>query len=97
MGDNYFSGHLLRYLPRNRFHDGTRKADAAIEVSKYTGMALGTVIAIGSLGSLVAPPLGNSLAATNAGLPFIFWAGMSAVPLFGLPFIKETGRKRNKN
>jgi MFS family permease len=60
-----------------------------------SGMALGMVFTLAPLGSIIAPPLGNSLASINPGLPFYFWAGISAISVFLLLFVKETGwRKR---
>ncbi len=63
---------------------------------RYSGTALGLVFAISQLGAFISPPLGNSLASINSGLPFIFWAGLSIAPLFTLAFTKETGRGRIK-
>jgi cyanate permease len=63
--------------------------------SANSGMALGMVFTIAPLGSFIAPPLGNSLADINPGLPFYFWSGISAVSVVILMFMKETGwRKR---
>jgi len=56
-----------------------------------SGMALGMVFTIAPLGSIIAPPLGNSLASINPGLPFFFWSGISAVAVAVLAFMKETG------
>lgn len=47
----------------------------------YAGTATGFVLVFSSIGNLVAPPLGNSLAAGSPGAPFLFWAGMAG---FGL-------------
>lgn len=63
---------------------------------RYSGMALGLVMTLSGLGGFVSPPLGNSLANINAGLPFIFWASLSAVSLVSLAFTKETGLRRMK-
>jgi NNP family nitrate/nitrite transporter-like MFS transporter len=55
----------------------------------YGGTAIGLMTAIGMLGAFFAPPLGNSLADINPGLPFIFWAGLSALGFPLLFFVKE--------
>ncbi len=60
----------------------------------YAGTALGLAMTLSRLGSFISPPLGNSLAGINPGLPFIFWAALAAIALFGFRFVKETGRKQ---
>jgi MFS family permease len=63
--------------------------------SRYSGTALGMIFTIGHIGSVSSPPIGNSFATINPGLPFTFWAVLSAISLFTLSMIKETGwRKR---
>jgi MFS family permease len=62
----------------------------------YSGTALGIVFTISQIGSVVSPPLGNSLAGINPGLPFIFWAGLSVIALFTLAFTRETKLERKK-
>jgi cyanate permease len=57
--------------------------------SRYAGTAVGFVLVFSSIGNLFAPALGNSLVHTDAGLPFLFWAGMCLVGLYGLLVIKE--------
>jgi MFS family permease len=63
---------------------------------EYSGMALGMVFTIAQIGSVVSPPVGNSLADINPGLPFIFWAGLSIIAVFTLALSKETGPGRKK-
>ena len=60
----------------------------------YGGTAMGLVSTIGMLGGFLAPPLGNSLADISPGMPFLFWAAMSAasLPLFIL--LRRTGKVR---
>ena len=53
------------------------------------GTAVGIVLSISQLGTVISPPLGNSFAGLNPGLPFIFWAAFSAAALFTLVPIKE--------
>jgi MFS family permease len=55
----------------------------------YAGTATGFVMVFSGLGSLLAPPLGNSLATTAPGLPFLFWALMTGAGLLGLYNAKE--------
>lgn len=50
----------------------------------YTGTAMGLVMIFSGLGSLFAPPLGNSLASYGAGYPFLFWAALTLVGYVGL-------------
>jgi MFS family permease len=53
------------------------------------GTAIGLVLVFGSLGNLLAPSLGNSLAVLGAGLPFIFWVGLTLAGSVGLVLAKE--------
>ena len=53
-------------------------------------LAIGLVMILSGLGNLVAPPLGNSLARIDLGLPFAFWAGLSLLGFLGLYFTTET-------
>jgi len=62
----------------------------------YSGTALGILFTIVHIGSVASPPLGNSLAGINLGLPFIFWASLSIVALATLSLTKETGWRRTK-
>lgn len=59
----------------------------------HSGTALGMIFTIAMLGGVVSPPLGNSLAGINAGLPFVFWASLSAVAALTLSFVEDTGRR----
>ncbi|MCK4274205.1 MAG: hypothetical protein KAW90_04885 [Dehalococcoidales bacterium] len=40
---------------------------------------------------------GNSLIAIYEGLPFVFWAGLSAVALVVFLFVTETGRGKRRS
>ena len=53
------------------------------------GVATGVILTISQVGSVIAPPLGNSFASLHPGLPFIFWAALSAAALFTIAPIKE--------
>jgi MFS family permease len=52
------------------------------------GAAFGMTLTISQVGGVIAPPLGNSFASLHPGLPFIFWATISALALFTLAPIK---------
>jgi predicted MFS family arabinose efflux permease len=52
------------------------------------GTAFGIIITIAQIGSILSPPLGNSLASLNMGIPFYFWAALSAASLFTLAPLK---------
>ena len=63
--------------------------------TRYSGTALGMIFTIGHIGSVSSPPIGNSFESIHPGLPFTFWAVLSAIGLFTLSMVKETGwRKR---
>jgi MFS family permease len=59
---------------------------------KDYGMALGFTFAISQVGMMIAPPVGNSLASLNPGLPFIFWAALSGAALLTLAFMRERSK-----
>ncbi len=58
----------------------------------YAGTAIGLVMVFSRLGSLISPPLGNSLADTNLAYPFVFWAALAFLGVFGFYFVAE-GRR----
>lgn len=60
----------------------------------YAGTALGLAMTLSRVGGIISPPVGNSLAGIKPGLPFIFWAALAAVALFGFHFLKDTGRRQ---
>ncbi len=62
--------------------------------SRYSGTALGMIFTIGHIGSVSSPPIGNSFSSINPGLPFTFWAILSAIGLFTLSMVKETGWRK---
>ena len=57
----------------------------------YAGTGIGLVMIFSGLGSMISPPIGNSLAYIHPGVPFIFWAGLGIVGFISLFFIKEEG------
>lgn len=63
----------------------------------YAGAAMGLVQTVSNVGSLIAPPLGNSLAANPASpYPFFLWAAFGLLALVAFSFVKETGWKRRE-
>jgi predicted MFS family arabinose efflux permease len=55
----------------------------------YAGTATGITMTINSLGNVLAPPLGNSLAVFWPGAPFAFWAAAAVFGLVCLSFVKS--------
>jgi len=55
----------------------------------YAGTALGLALTLYRIGALIAPPLGNSLAAYGPRSPFLLWAGMALVGLAMLSFLRR--------
>jgi len=47
----------------------------------YAGTALGLILTLSRVGGLIAPPLGNSLAAFGPRAPFVLWAAMALIGL----------------
>lgn len=59
---------------------------------EHSGTALGLIQNIAHIGPVIAPPLGNSLASINAGLPFVVWSAFALVSLFSFSFIRKKPR-----
>jgi len=57
----------------------------------YAGSAAGLTMAIAGLGNVLAPPLGNSLAALRPGAPFAFWFGLAVLGMLCLSQVKQAG------
>jgi len=55
----------------------------------YAGTATGLVWTLGAFGSFIAPPLGNSFASIDPGLPFMFWGAILIIPLCLFLLMKE--------
>ena len=55
----------------------------------YAGTASGLILTLSRPMGFASPPVGNSLAGVNPGLPFIFWAALAAVVLPGFCFLRE--------
>jgi MFS family permease len=60
---------------------------------RFAGTATGFVMVFSGIGSLVAPALGNSLAGTRPGNPFLFWAGMAVLGFIGIALSREKSVK----
>jgi len=60
----------------------------------YAGTAMGLVMTLSRLIAFLSPPIGNSLADTNPGLPFVFWAALAAVALLCFYFTMEKKQRR---
>jgi len=55
----------------------------------YAGTAMGIVLTLSRLISAISPPLGNSLAGVNPGMPFVLWAAMAAAAMVGFYFLRQ--------
>ena len=62
----------------------------------YAGTAMGLTQTVLNVGSLISPPLGNSLADINPGFPFFLWAAFGLLALVAFIFVKETGWRRKE-
>ncbi|OGO01442.1 MAG: hypothetical protein A2Y90_02240 [Chloroflexi bacterium RBG_13_52_12] len=63
----------------------------------YAGTSVGIVHAFTRVGYTFAPPAGNAFVSIQAGLPFVFWAGLSLLALIAFLFVRETGRGRPRS
>lgn len=61
---------------------------------KYSGTVMGFMQTICRLGAFISPPIGNSMSAYGAGLPFIIWAAFGAFALLCFSLTRETGHQR---
>ncbi len=61
----------------------------------YSGTATGLVLLFSRIGSFASPPIGNSLAVINPGLPFIFWASLATLALSVFFFVKDTRHRQD--
>ncbi len=57
--------------------------------SDCAGTALGFVMAISGMGTVLAPPIGNSLAALWPGAPFLFWSALAVLGMICLSTVKQ--------
>lgn len=58
----------------------------------YAGTAVGLTMAFASIGNLIAPPIGNSLAVLWPGAPFAFWSVLAVFGFICLSFVKESAK-----
>lgn len=56
---------------------------------RYAGTATGLLMAVMGIGAVLAPPVGNSLAAISLSAPFVFWAGLALVGFGGYWLVRE--------
>jgi len=56
---------------------------------------LGLAFTFAQPGSFISPPLGNSLANLNPGLPFLFWASLSVMAIIPLLLLRIPDKKYN--
>lgn len=59
----------------------------------FAGTATGFAISLSSIGSFVAPPLGNSLASFWPGAPFAFWSVLTLLGIIFIAFVKSEKHK----
>ncbi len=57
--------------------------------ARYAGSATGLLMAWMGLGNVIAPPLGNSLAAITPSTPFAFWALLAALGFCGYFLVRD--------
>lgn len=60
--------------------------------ARYAGTATGFLMAWLGLGSVFAPPLGNSLAAISPSAPFALWAGLALVGFAGYWLLQDEAK-----
>lgn len=60
---------------------------------EFAGTAIGLAMMLSRIGSLIAPPLGNSLAVHGPRVPFLLWAGMALVGLAALGLLRWRGAR----
>lgn len=58
--------------------------------SAFAGTATGLIMAVSRIGSVVAPPIGNSLESFGPGVPFLFWTAMALTGWAALSAVRET-------
>jgi sugar phosphate permease len=59
----------------------------------YGGTAIGLSSTVSMIGAFLAPPIGNSLASIDEGLPFIFWGILAAAGIPLLLLIKNEAKR----
>jgi predicted MFS family arabinose efflux permease len=64
--------------------------------STYAGTAVGLATSCAMAGAFITPPIGNSLASFNPGMPFIFWGILPALSIPLLFFIKGNSQSKEE-
>jgi MFS family permease len=59
----------------------------------YAGSAWGIAMAVSGIGSVISPPLGNSLAVYGPSVPFAFWAGLAVLGIGCLSLTKNSPQR----
>lgn len=62
----------------------------------YAGTAVGLIVSISQIGSVLSPPAGNSLSLYGAGLPYLFWAGLALLGFVAFAMIREGSEATSK-
>ena len=57
--------------------------------TRYAGTATGFLMAVMGVGTVLSPPVGNSLAAIAPSAPFAFWAGLALLGWSGYWWVRE--------
>lgn len=57
--------------------------------ARYAGTATGFLMAVMGIGAVLAPPLGNGLAAFGLSAPFALWAGLALLGFGGYGLVRE--------
>jgi MFS family permease len=60
---------------------------------QHSGTAVGLALMFSSLGSILSPPIGNSIAEINLRAPFLFWASLAGLAILSLSILKEQSIK----
>jgi len=61
----------------------------------YAGTAMGLVTSFMGIGNLIAPPMGNSLAAIAPGIPFLCWMAFAIMGFVSLCLVTEERAERD--
>ena len=63
----------------------------------YSGTAVGLIVSISQIGSVLSPPAGNSLSVYGPGVPYLFWAGLALLGLVGFVAVREGEKSAEKS
>ena len=62
----------------------------------YAGTAVGLIVSISQIGSVLSPPAGNSLAVFGPGVPYLLWAGLALLGFVAFTAIREGNESTSK-